>query len=102
MMNPKGLFMFVDSSADSSKHRAIISTSKFTISIVGVSSIEEGASIAKQFAEEGVRIIELCGAFGYAGAKVISEAVGDQVSVGMMVHQVWNAPNLAKALEAWR
>jgi len=92
----------VDASADSTKHRAVIDVPKFEISVVGVGSIEEGAKIAKQFAEEGVRIIELCGAFGYAGAKAISEAVGDQASVGMMVHQVWNAPNLAKALEAWR
>jgi len=101
MMKPKALYMFVDPSVDLTKHRAEIETPKFKMMIQGVRSIEEGASMAKQFVEEGVSLVELCGGFGYAGAKAVSDAVGDRASVGMIVHQVWDAPKLAKVLEAW-
>lgn len=43
----------------------------------------------------------MCGAFGYEGAKEVSEAVGNKVPVGMIGHQVWDAPKLAKVLEAY-
>lgn len=100
-MKPKALYMFVDPSVDPTKHRAEIETPKSKTVIQGVRSIEEGASMAKQFVEEGVSLVELCGGFGYAGAKAVSDAVGDRASVGMIVHQVWNAPKLAIVLEAY-
>jgi hypothetical protein len=100
-MKPVGLYMFINPHLDSNQHRAEIDTPEFKMVVVGVPSFEEGARVAKQFVEKGVQIVELCGAFGYAGAKTVSEAVGDKASVGIMVHQVRNAPKLAKALEAW-
>lgn len=100
-MKPKGMYMFLDPSAKSTKHWAQIETEKFTLLIVGVNTTEEGARLAGRLVDEGIQIIELCGAFGYAGAKVVSESVGNRASVGLMVHQVANAPNLAKALESW-
>lgn len=101
MMKLKALYMFVDPSVDPTKHRAEIETPKFKMVIQGVKSIEEGASMAKQLVEEGISLVELCGGFGYAGAKIVSEAVGDRASVGMIVLQVWDAPKLAKMLETW-
>ena len=98
-MSLKALYMFMDPSADSIKHRAIIETKNSKMILVGVNSIEEGAKIAKKFVEEGVVLIELCGAFGYEGAKKVHDQVGKEVPVGMMVHQVWNATKLAKLLE---
>ena len=93
------LYMFCDSTADSTKHRAEIETPECKLSIIGVSSTDEGAETAQQLVAKGVAIIEVCGAFGYEGAKKVSDAVGDQVPVGMIVHQVWNATKLAKLLE---
>ena len=100
-MKPVGLYMFVDSSVDSAVHKAEIETPKFTMLIQGVTSIEEGASIAGKLAEEGVSIIELCGGFGYGGAKAVSDAVGEKASVSMAVGQVLDAPKLAGILGDW-
>jgi len=93
--------MFVGSSVDPAVHKAEIETPKFKMLIQGVGSIEEGASMAKQFAEAGVSLIELCGGFGFAGAKTVSDAVGNRASVSMTVSQVLDAPKLAEILGDW-
>ena len=100
-MKPVGLYMFVEPSVDPAQHRAEIETPKLKMMFQGVRSIEEGASMAKQFVAEGVSLIELCGAFGFAGAKAVSEAVGDRASVSATLSQVLDAPKLAKILEIW-
>lgn len=99
-MKLKSLYMFKDTSADSAENRAVIDTLNSITFVVGVDSIEEGVQIARQFVKEGIGLIELCGGFGYEGAKKIYDAVGDKVAIGMVVHQVWNAPKLAKLLES--
>lgn len=54
--------------------------------IIGVSSIEEAKVAAKKLFEEGVGCIELCGAFGEAGAKAIIEVTGNQIPIGYITH----------------
>lgn len=54
--------------------------------IVGVSTIDEACTIAKQLLEEGVGCIELCGAFGEEGAKQIIEATENKIPVGYITH----------------
>jgi hypothetical protein len=98
-MKLRVLYMFRDPTADSTIHKALIETEAGMVYIVGVSSIDKGAEIAKEMVDNGIALIELCGAFGYEGAKMVSDAVGDKVPVGMMVHQVWNGPKIAKLLE---
>lgn len=100
-MKIKEAFIFVDRSVDSAKHRATIETSKFELLIQGVNNVEEGVSVAKQLVEQGVSAVDLCPGFGYTGVKAVSDAVGDKVPVGMVTHQLQDAPKLAKALEAW-
>ena len=39
--------------------------------IIGVSSLTEACDVAKYLYEEGIGCIELCGAFGEQGAKVV-------------------------------
>ena len=98
-MKLQALYMFCDPTADSTKHRAEIETPECKLTAIGVSNPDEAAQIAKQMVDEaGVALIEVCGAFGYEGAKKVSDAVGDRVPVGMIVHQVWNAKALAKLL----
>jgi hypothetical protein len=99
MAQAKVLYMFTDETADSSKHRAVISTPNVMIIAIGVSSTDEAVEVAKQHVGEGIDLIELCGASGYAGGKAVSEAVGDKVPVGIMVHQFDNAPKICKLLE---
>jgi hypothetical protein len=100
-MKLKALYMFCDPTADAIKNRAEVDAPACKMFVVGVSSTDEGAKIAKQLVQqEGITLIEVCGAFGYEGAKKVSEAVGDKVPVGMIVHQVWNAARLAKLLES--
>lgn len=102
MEKAKALYMFTDETADSTKHRAVIDTPNITLIAIGVSSEEEAVKIAKQYVEEeGIHLIELCGASGYAGGKAVCDAVGDTVPVGIIVHQFDNAPKICRLLESF-
>ena len=54
--------------------------------MTGVSSIEEACAVARSLVAGGVGCIELCGAFGEAGARAVIEAVGNRVPVGYVTH----------------
>ena len=54
--------------------------------IIGVSSIDEAAEEAKALKKQGVKAMELCGAFGEDGARKIIEATGHEVAVGFVTH----------------
>jgi predicted polyphosphate/ATP-dependent NAD kinase len=49
---------------------------------MGVPSVEDAPAAAKQLLEEGVELIELCGAFGGGGLAAVVAAVDGQVPVG--------------------
>lgn len=50
---------------------------------MGVSTIEEACTAAKQLLDKGVGCIELCGAFGPSGAKKVIETAGKSTPVGL-------------------
>lgn len=54
--------------------------------IIGVSNLKEACMAAKRLHEEGVDCIELCGAFGPAGAKEIIDITENQIPVGYITH----------------
>lgn len=54
--------------------------------IVGVSSLEAAAKAARRLQEQGIDCIELCGAFGPDGARVIVQATGNKIPVGYITH----------------
>ncbi len=54
--------------------------------IIGVTSLEEAVAAANALQAEGVGCIELCGAFGEAGAKAILEATGGKLPIGYVTH----------------
>ena len=100
MAKAKALYMFTDPTADSGKHRAEIDTPNISISFVGVPNEDEAARIAKEYVEEkGVHIIELCGASGYSGGKAVHDAVGNEVPVGIIVHQFDNSLSICRLLK---
>jgi hypothetical protein len=67
----------------------------------GVANIEEAASTAKKYVDEGVSIVELCGGFGYGGTQAVLDAVGDRAQVSLTMSQILDAPKLNKILEDW-
>ena len=54
--------------------------------IVGVSSIEEACVLAKELMAQGVNCIELCGAFGPAGAEALIRATENKIPIGYVTH----------------
>jgi predicted polyphosphate/ATP-dependent NAD kinase len=49
---------------------------------IGVPSVSDAPSLARQVVEDGVELIELCGGFGGAGLAAIVSAVQGRVPVG--------------------
>ena len=96
MAKIKAVFMFLDETADPTKHQATVDTPDVTLTVVGVSSSEVAVQTAKQLVREGkADVIELCSVFGYKAAAV-HNAVGDQAIVGMVVHQWDNASKICE------
>ena len=54
--------------------------------IIGVGNLEEAVTVAKQLQKDGVGCIELCGAFGEAGAKAIIKATENKLPIGYVTH----------------
>ena len=52
----------------------------------GVSTLEDACAAARELLEQGVGCIELCGAFGEAGARRVIDATGGTLPVGYVVH----------------
>ena len=98
----KALYMFLDESADSTKHRATVDTPNVTLTVVGVSSPAVAIKTAKQLIQAGkADLVELCGACGYRVTKAVYEAIGDQAPVGTVVHQFDNAPKICELIKKW-
>ncbi|WP_229123157.1 DUF6506 family protein [Enemella evansiae] len=56
--------------------------------IVPVPSGALAAEVARDLADEGVRLIELCGGITTADVAAVQEAVGDRVAVGHVLFSV--------------
>lgn len=69
---------------DRSQDKAVIGDG--SAQIVGVADLEEACAAAKQLQADGVDCIELCGAFGPAGAKKIIEATENKLPIGYITH----------------
>jgi hypothetical protein len=78
-------FMYIMPDADPGEHRATITKSAFVdLTVVGVSSYEQGTQVARELVSQGVTTIELCGGFGHNGAARIAQAAGDTALVGVV------------------
>lgn len=54
--------------------------------IIGVADLKEAIGVARRLQEEGIDCIELCGAFGEAGARAIIRATDNRLPVGYITH----------------
>lgn len=75
-------YIFKGTDMDPTHDRTEIKNSNFHFVAVGVSQIEQAVAVAEQALTEGAQAIELCGAFGIQGKKLISDAIGNKIPVG--------------------
>jgi hypothetical protein len=85
---------------DPKKHRAVLETPTVSITIVGNKDADEAANTAKRLVkEEGIQLIELCGAFGPVGNAKIIEAVGDEIPVASVSYGLGIAAKVVELLK---
>ena len=78
------VFMFLNDFADYKTTKGEVETDNVTIITIGVKNYEEACMAAKELAAEGVKAIELCGAFGNIGVAKVTEAVEAKIPVGVI------------------
>jgi hypothetical protein len=69
-----------------------------TLVCVGVPRVEDAAAEARKLVSQGVKLIELCGAFGGAGLAAVTSAVGTHLPVGAVFYACDAAPGLQRLL----
>ncbi|MDL2211807.1 DUF6506 family protein [Erysipelotrichaceae bacterium OttesenSCG-928-M19] len=57
-----------------------------TTKICGVDSIETACQVAKELADDGYNLIELCGDFQAEGAQKVIDAVAGKAKVGYIIY----------------
>jgi len=78
-------FMYVANNADPDKHCIIApSPEQLEMTIIAVKDFEQAKEIALKLVKEGIKIIELCGGFGYKATAKIKDAVGDAAEIGVV------------------
>jgi hypothetical protein len=69
-----------------------------TMICVGVLDVHSASAEARKLVDEGVRLIELCGAFGGAGLAAVTSAVQGKVPVGAVFYGLDAAAGLSQLL----
>ena len=90
-------FLLMGEQYDPARHLARFETSRQVTSIYTVRSLKEAESLVKRLEAEGVGAIELCGAFGEAGAAELTRLTGGRIAVGYVTH----APEMTSLVEAF-
>jgi len=78
----KMAFMVLVPDADSAKHRCTLTTGLVELTMVFVANMSQAVDMAKQLADQGCGIIELCGGFGHSMTGKIADAVRGKAMVG--------------------
>lgn len=81
-MGLKAAFIFLDTEANSSTDRSVVSTPGVDLTVVGSASYADAEQVARDLVADGVVAIELCGGFGTVGVARISTAVNGKAAVG--------------------
>lgn len=75
-------FIFLGPGTDSAADRVVIERGGFRSTIVPVPEPSAAAEVAVELADDGIQLIELCGAFGPVITARVIEATGGRVPVG--------------------
>jgi hypothetical protein len=78
----KMAFMALVPDADAAKHRSTIATGLVELIIQFVPNMGEAIEMAKQLADRGYGVIELCGGFCHSMTGKIADAVRGKAAVG--------------------
>lgn len=78
------VFMFLNDYADYKTTDGTVETKNVVIRTIGVKNYEEACTVAKMLMEEGIKAIELCGAFGNIGVAEVTKAVESKIPVGVI------------------
>jgi len=100
MDKTKMAFMFMVPGLNSEKDMATIDSKNIQFISVGVNDIEEAIKTAKKLVAEGVKVIELCSAFGNKDVARVSDAVGDNIIVGVVRFDLENSNKFKNLLRS--
>jgi len=75
-------------------------TDSFQMTVVGIRKPKEAIDVAKKMVEDGIQIIELCGAFGPVWTARVIEATEGKVPVGTVTYGPESMPGLFKVLSS--
>ncbi len=98
MLNTYG-FIWLQPGGDPVADRVTIERAGFRTILVPVSEPAAAVPAAAGLADEGVQLIELCGAFGPVWAARVLEATGHRVPVGAVAYGAESAANLAAIVQ---
>ena len=85
-MKKQFAFFLMGREYDTGRDRATFETPGMITHIYTVHSLPEACALAAGCAAQGVGAIELCGAFGEAGARRVMQATGGRIPVGYVTH----------------
>ena len=78
----KMAFMVLVPDADPEKHRCTVTTGLVELTMQFVPNMDQAVNMAKQLADQGCSVIELCGGFGHSMTGKIADVVRGQAAVG--------------------
>ena len=78
----KMAFMALVPDADPEKHRCTLETGLVEFIVLFVANMNQAIDTAKQLADQGCSVIELCGGFGHSMTGKIADAVRGKAAVG--------------------
>jgi hypothetical protein len=78
----KMAFMVLVPDAEAGKHRCTMTTGLVELIIQFVPNMSQATDMAKQLADQGCSVIELCGGFGHSMTGKIADVVRGQAAVG--------------------
>jgi len=78
----KAAYMVLLPDADPEKHRCTVATGLAELTMQFVANMDQAVNMAKQLADQGCSLIELCGGFGHSMTGKIADVVRGQAAVG--------------------
>ena len=82
----KWAFIYTLGDTSGSVRRGVAGSSACQLIAIGVPSVDTAPAIAARLVEEGVELIELCGAFGGAGSAAVIASVGGRAPAGAVFY----------------
>jgi|JI9StandDraft_1071089.scaffolds.fasta_scaffold910348_2 hypothetical protein len=87
-------FIYTLGDREGAIRRDVIGSAACELICVGVPSVEDAVAAAKGLLEDGVELIELCGAFEAEGLAAVKHAVDGKVPAGAVFYGGDAAPGL--------